>query len=102
MNKTEATVNAPVTAAGNSWQLAVIVFLGLVGTYVLVAYVLAPMIWKTYAHLHPALDAAPTITLTGDDHPGDPLNVALIGTKEQLEKILREAKWYPANPLGIR
>lgn len=101
MNDSRPT-ETPPKSARNSWQLAVLVFLGLVGTYVLVAYILAPMIWESYAHLHPALDAAPTITLTGDDHPGDPLNVAIIGTKEQLEKIMHAAKWYPADPLGIR
>jgi hypothetical protein len=102
MNDSTATETASSKSARNSWKVAALVFLGLVGTYVLVAYVLAPMAWKTYAHLHPALDAAPTITLTGDDHPGDPLNVALIGTKEQIEKIMLAAKWFPADPLGIR
>lgn len=70
--------------------------------YFLVAYVLVPLVWVSYAHLHPALDAAPTITLTGTDIPGDPLNVALIGTKEQIEKVMHAAKWFPADPLGLR
>ncbi len=102
MNESLSPEPVPPKSARNSWQLAVLVFLGLVGTYVLVAYVLAPLIWVSYAHLHPALDAAPTITITGTDIPGDPLNVALIGTKEQIEEIMRAAKWFPADPLGLR
>ncbi len=81
--------------------MGLLVFLGLVGAYVIVAYVLAPLSWKTYARFHPALDAAPTITVTGDKHPGDPLNVALIGTQQQVEKIMLAAKWFPADPLGL-
>jgi hypothetical protein len=80
----------------------VFTFIAILISYYLVAYILAPLVWKGYAHLHPALDAAPTITLTSDDHPGDPLNVALIGTREQLEKIMAQAKWLPADPLGLR
>ena len=70
--------------------------------YFLAAYIIAPLGWRVYAHRHPALDAAPTITTTGDKHPGDPLNVALIGTKEDVEKIMKAAKWFAADPLGLK
>jgi hypothetical protein len=74
----------------------------LIVLYVAAAYVLIPMAWKTYAHRHPTFDDNPRITATGDGHPGDPLNVALIGTKEQIEAIMKAAKWDPAAKLGIR
>jgi hypothetical protein len=70
--------------------------------YVAAAYVLIPMAWKRYAHRHPQFDDNPRVTTTGDGHPGDPLNVALIGTKEQVAAIMRAAKWDPAAKLGIR
>jgi hypothetical protein len=66
------------------------------------AYLVAPEGWTFYARHHPALDASPRITETGDHHPGDPLNVALIGTKEQLEAIMKAAGWYEAAALGIK
>jgi hypothetical protein len=78
------------------------VILTLVVLYLLVAYVLAPMAWKIYAHERPSFDDNPRITQTGDHHPGDPLNVSLIGTKEQVDSIMKAAKWYPAAALGIR
>ena len=84
------------------WQVALLVFLGLVGSYVLVAYVLAPLAWVSYAHLHPALNAAPTITKTHSDIPGDPLNVALIGTEDDVKKVMAAAKWFAADKLGLQ
>lgn len=66
------------------------------------AYLVAPEGWKFYAKEHPALDASPRITETSDHHPGDPLNVALIGTKEQLIALMKAAGWYEAAGLGIK
>jgi hypothetical protein len=66
------------------------------------AYLLAPAGWKFYAKRHPAIDASPKITQTGDHHPGDPLNVAIIGTRDQLDAIMMAAGWYPAAALGIK
>lgn len=70
--------------------------------YVAVAYLVIPFGWKWYARQHPAFDENPRITETGDGHPGDPLNVALIGTETQIKKIMAAAKWYPADPLGLK
>lgn len=66
------------------------------------AYLLAPEGWKFYAKRHPAIDASPRITETSDHHPGDPLNVALVGTREQLDAIMKAAGWYPAAALSIK
>jgi hypothetical protein len=70
--------------------------------YLTAAYVLAPAAWLRYAHKHPSLDDVPGITETADDHPGDPINVALIGTEIQLKRIMLAATWYPADPLTLR
>jgi hypothetical protein len=68
----------------------------------LLAYVIIPFAWKTYAREHPSFDDRPRLTRTSDDHPGDPLNVALIGEKEQVLAIMQAAKWFPAAALGLR
>ncbi len=70
--------------------------------YMLAAYVIVPRLTNRYYLHHPSLDDNPRITQTGDHHPGDPLNVALIGTKEQVEAIMRAAKWDPAAALGLK
>lgn len=66
------------------------------------AYLIIPALYKKYVRDRPSFDASPRITQTGDGHPGDPLNVALIGTEAQIQSIMGAAKWYPAAALGLR
>jgi hypothetical protein len=75
---------------------------GLLVVYLAAAYLIVPSLWKRYAHRHPALDDMPGITHTGAGIPGDPINVALIGTKADVVKIMLAAKWYPADPLSLK
>jgi hypothetical protein len=70
--------------------------------YFVVAYLVMPLVWTWYVRDHPTFDAIPHITHTADGMPGDPLNVALIGTETALKKMLLAAKWYPADPLTLR
>jgi hypothetical protein len=84
------------------WRRAAVLAGGLILLYLLAAYLVAPLVWKRYERRHPALDDAPGITLTSDGHPGDPLNVALIGTDAELKAIMKAAGWDPADPLGLR
>jgi hypothetical protein len=83
-------------------KLAALVFAAIVGSYLAIAYVVLPIFWVRYAHRHPAIDETPGITITGDDHPGDPINVALIGAEEDVKRIMHAAGWFPADPLGLR
>jgi hypothetical protein len=85
-----------------SWRRALLAFATLALTYVILAYFFVPSLWIVYAHRHPSFENIPRITYTGDDHPGDPLNVGLIGTEAQVKKIMVAAKWYPADPLTLR
>jgi LssY C-terminus len=43
----------------------------------------------------------PRFTMTGDGLPGDPVNLALIGTLEQLRTAFATAGWTGADPLGL-
>jgi hypothetical protein len=85
-----------------AWASTVIGLAIGLGVYLLVAYVLMPALWKHYERRHPALDELPGITLTGDKHPGDPINVALIGSEDEVKAIMKAAGWFPADPLGLR
>ncbi len=75
---------------------------GIVLLWAVLAYFLLPLIWEGYARIDPALDDVPRITETGDHHPGDPLNVELIGTELELKAIMKAADWYTAAALGIK
>ena len=70
--------------------------------YLLLAYLLVPLLWIRYAHQHPAFDDLPHVTRTAADIPGDPLNVALVGSKVEVVRILLASDWHPADALTLR
>src|SRR5687768_7724390 len=70
--------------------------------YFLFAYIAAPMIWSGYERYHPALKDAEEITHTADKHPGDPINIAIVGSVEDLKSAMQTAGWRKADPLGFR
>jgi hypothetical protein len=70
--------------------------------WLVLAYAIIPFAWKEYSRHDAAFDANPRITQTGDGHPGDPLNVALIGTETQLRNIMNSGRWYQAAALGLK
>src|SRR5262245_46088147 len=70
--------------------------------YLFAAYAVIPQIWRHAERRHPALSQAPTITHTKDGIPGDPLNVALIGTEDQLASGMLKAGWFPADPITLK
>ncbi len=63
------------------------------------AYLLAPLVWKFYFRHHPSLDNVDRITHTADGHPGDPLNIAIVATEEQLIRAMMAVEWDPANSI---
>ena len=77
------------------WRVLLLVL----AVWAVVAYLIAPAIWKKYFHRHPGFAEVPGITQTGDGHPGDPINLALAGTDSQLVRALSQAGWFPADPI---
>src|SRR5215472_9154524 len=98
-----ASATPPLPAKKRSRKKRFVAFL-LVGILVWLglAYIVVPAAWKRYAHRHPAFEDMPGVTYTADGVPADPINVALIGTKDEVMKIMLAAKWYPADPLTLR
>jgi hypothetical protein len=80
--------------------LATAILIGLV-IWAAMAYLVMPMWWERFARKHPELDGVPGLTETGSGIPGDPLNVALVGSEQQVRAIFAAAKWSPADPLSI-
>jgi hypothetical protein len=70
--------------------------------YFVVAYLVLPFGWIRYEKRHPTLDTVPRTTRTIADIPGDPLNVALVGTEREVKTLLLNAGYYPADPLTLR
>jgi hypothetical protein len=69
-------------------------------TYGLAAYVILPRVvrmgLKILQRRH-----VPSFTVTGDGLPGDPVNLALIGTLQQLRSAFATAGWVEADRLGL-
>ena len=51
---------------------------------------------------HPALTRAPRHTTTHRGHRGDPVNIAFVGTEEELHRALAAARWYAADPITMK
>jgi hypothetical protein len=71
-------------------------------TYLLVAYVLVPLVWKRETRHQLAPVGVPRITHTPAGIHGDPVNVALVGSEPDVIHAMTAAKWYPADPITFR
>jgi len=77
------------------------VVVALVVTWLLLAYLILPALWRHYEH-QPALESAPKTTRTPQGIPGDPLNVGLIGTEQELVRALLGSGWDAADPVTLK
>ena len=65
----------------------------------LLSYAFLPFLWREVEGQHPALKELPRLTQTRDEIPGDPLNIALVGTEESLNRSMLAAGWHAADAL---
>jgi LssY-like putative type I secretion system component LssY len=82
-------------------HLAIRLLVGGLVVYLAVAFLILPLIWRRHEERHPALADAETVTHTKSGIPGDPLNVALVGSEEPLHRGMLAAGWFPADPITI-
>ncbi len=69
--------------------------------YGFTSYLLLPAWWRH--HERPvAWEEMPKTTHTSLGLPGDPLNVALVGSAEEVGRAMRAAGWHPADPTTWR
>jgi hypothetical protein len=73
----------------------------LAAAYVVLAYVVLPILWTHHEH-EPGLAALPMVTRTSTGIPGDALNVGLVGSKEDVLRAMHAANWFPADPVTLR
>lgn len=78
--------------------LAALLFLP---AYALLAYVVVPAAWSRYESRKPFRDALQT-TYTAERIPADPINVALVGSRDGLVAAMRAAGWSLADPITLR
>ncbi len=81
------------------WALNVLV--AVVVLWLLTAYVILPALWRHYEH-HPALENAPKTTRTAQGIPGDPLNIGLIGTEDEVVQTMLGSGWHAADAITLK
>jgi hypothetical protein len=79
---------------------AVEVLVTLIVVWAVFAYLILPAIWRHYEH-HPALENAPKMSRTAQGIPGDPLNVGLIGTEDQVVHAMLRSGWHAADAITL-
>ena len=76
------------------WMLAVGV------TYGIAAYIVLPRAIRMGLKILQS-KRVPSYTITGDGLPGDPVNVVLVGTLQQLRRAFATLGWSEADRLGL-
>jgi hypothetical protein len=71
----------------------------LIVAYLVVAYLIMPLGWRTYTRRHAELSTGPRLTHTANGIPGDPVNIALVGAEPEVIQGMLKAGWFPADPI---
>jgi len=69
--------------------------------YLVLSYGALPAVWRLFEHRHPALSTVASRAVTGDGIPGDPLNIAFVGSGAEMQRRLLAAGWLPADPITM-
>jgi hypothetical protein len=69
--------------------------------YVFVSYLVLPATWARIEH-EPGLSKYTMLTATAQGIPGDPINVGLVGDREDVVRAFHAEGWYPADPITLR
>ena len=84
------------------WAInAALLIAGCAAAYALLAYVVLPALW-THHERQPGLAGRPMTTNTAQGIPGDPLNVSLVGDKDEVVAALERAGWKPADAITLK
>ena len=63
------------------------------------AYLVVPRLWVRHFRRRPFFVQAARLTQTGDGHPGDPVNIGLVGSDADVVHAMTAAGWFPADPI---
>ena len=69
--------------------------------WIMAAYVIVPQLWARHFRRHPFFNQTARLTETGDGHPGDPINIGLVGSEAEILRAMAAAGWFPADPITL-
>lgn len=73
----------------------------LAAIYILLAYLILPFAWTHYEHQR-VLAGRDMLTRTAQGIPGDPLNLGLVGDRDDVVRAMHAAGWFPADPVTLK
>jgi hypothetical protein len=73
----------------------------LIGLYLTAAYLVVPAFWQRYES-QPGLASLPMTTKTKQGIPGDPINVALVGSRDEVVAAMKAAGWSRPDPVSLK
>ncbi len=82
-------------------RLALTLTSAAIGCYGIIAYIVLPMAWTHFEH-QKGLAGLTMFTRTAQGILGDPMNVGLVGTRDDVLCAMHAAGWYPADPITFR
>ncbi|ODT06475.1 MAG: hypothetical protein ABS58_11310 [Mesorhizobium sp. SCN 65-20] len=88
-------------ARGKLHRQAALWFVVLCASYLGFAYLAAPEFWS-FRFLRNGSEPASLLTTTPDGIPGDPINIALVGTEEDVIQAFSAARWDRAASLSVK
>src|SRR5271165_463825 len=72
----------------------------IVAAYIILAYLLAPFVWRHYEHQARLADLGAR-TVTAQGIPGDVINVGLEGSEADVVCAITAAGWSPSDPVTL-
>ena len=78
-----------------------IVIATILAGYCIIAYITLPALWTYYEH-QKGLAGFTMLTQTAQGISGDPINLGLVGSKEDALCAMHAAAWYPADQITLR
>ena len=85
----------------HNYKLALTAVAALLVVYGVLAYFFLPLVWKRLDHQR-ALAGFSVVTRTNDRIPGDPINIGLVGSRDDVLCAMHAAGWFPADPVTFR
>jgi hypothetical protein len=82
-------------------KVTLVVIATILAGYGIIAYIALPLIWTHYEH-QKGLAGFTMLTRTAQGISGDPINVGLVGSKEDVLCAMNAAAWYPADRITFR
>jgi hypothetical protein len=86
---------------GRGFRTVLMGLIALIPLYALTAYFVLPRVWMHHEH-QLGLSRLPMTARTVEGIPGDPLNIGLVGSRNDVIRAMLASGWFAADPITFR